>query len=735
MTAASITVAWSPVQRQRRRRRLRRPSGGSARGLDRFDAVRGHVAPMRDDVHDRRSRLRRERQPLGRRQRPAHDGELPRHDGADGSHRSLRSRELERVLGLGQVAAVHRRERRRRLQRLPRRKLLRIDLGHLVHRRWAFLRHELRDRRRGLRRRRQPLGPLVVHRCRRAHARLRPPPPRPPTPPRRPLRPALPRPARRRRASRCAGMPRPTPPASPATACTGTATPAGSVALTNATFSGLDLRSQLHALGRRLRRERQPLEPQLRRLLDRTLPRHDASVDADRADADGLHRVDDRPRLGRVDRQRRRRRLRRLSRHASGSRRRARPATRSRRSVAGRPTRVGVDAYDAAGSRSARASLVVTTSSLRRRHPGAVRAAEPDASAAVTPTSFTMSWSAATDNVGVTGYGVYLNGTKVGTTTGDELHLHEPHVRDDLHGRARGARRSRQRVRRRVRDRACVDERVPAGADTQAPTAPAAVTLGAVSQTSAAVSWSASTDNVGVTGYGYYRGGSRIGNGTGDELHLLRPDLRHELHARDRRRRRGRQPLRGVVRDGDHERVPPRRRRRRLRVLGLRMCGWMRMVAPASGRRRRARTSSADACRLFADGVVGDGLRRHGPGQGGRLRPAGDHRQQDGADVHHRRGRRHDLGFHADLLWLPGRLGLCERELPEPEQHDDRCRLHARPVERVGDQRHERDLRPREPARFLCQPLSARPELHLECRQPRPGRRQRRPAQLQHGRW
>ena len=61
VTATSITVAWSLLHRQRRRRRLRRPPAGSPRRLDRFDAVRGHVAPVRDDVHDRRSRLRRER--------------------------------------------------------------------------------------------------------------------------------------------------------------------------------------------------------------------------------------------------------------------------------------------------------------------------------------------------------------------------------------------------------------------------------------------------------------------------------------------------------------------------------------------------------------------------------------------------------------------------------------------------------------------------------------------------
>ena len=34
-----------------------------------------------------------------------------------------------------------------------------------------------------------------------------------------------------------------------------------------------------------------------------------------------------------------------------------------------------------------------------------------------TQTGVSLTWNAATDNVGVTGYALYLNGTKVGTTT------------------------------------------------------------------------------------------------------------------------------------------------------------------------------------------------------------------------------------------------------------------------------------------------------------------------------
>ncbi|MGG8498127.1 GEVED domain-containing protein [Tenacibaculum sp. TC6] len=54
-----------------------------------------------------------------------------------------------------------------------------------------------------------------------------------------------------------------------------------------------------------------------------------------------------------------------------------------------------------------------------------------------------------------------------------------------------------------------------AQADTQAPTAPVSLTASNVSQTSLTLSWTASTDNVGVTGYDVYRGTTKIGSDTG----------------------------------------------------------------------------------------------------------------------------------------------------------------------------------------------------------------------------
>lgn len=52
------------------------------------------------------------------------------------------------------------------------------------------------------------------------------------------------------------------------------------------------------------------------------------------------------------------------------------------------------------------------------------------------------------------------------------------------------------------------------GGDTQAPTAPSGLTATAVSSSQINLSWSASTDNVGVTGYDIYRGGTLVGSAT-----------------------------------------------------------------------------------------------------------------------------------------------------------------------------------------------------------------------------
>ena len=56
--------------------------------------------------------------------------------------------------------------------------------------------------------------------------------------------------------------------------------------------------------------------------------------------------------------------------------------------------------------------------------------------------------------------------------------------------------------------------------DTQAPTAPSSLTASNITQTTLTLSWSASSDNVGVTGYDIYQGTTNIGTVTGTSANI-----------------------------------------------------------------------------------------------------------------------------------------------------------------------------------------------------------------------
>jgi chitodextrinase len=76
---------------------------------------------------------------------------------------------------------------------------------------------------------------------------------------------------------------------------------------------------------------------------------------------------------------------------------------------------LGVDAYDAAGNRSAKAVLSTSTAPC----PDTVAPTAPTnlVANANTTSSITLAWTASLDNVGVAGYGVYNGATNVGTAT------------------------------------------------------------------------------------------------------------------------------------------------------------------------------------------------------------------------------------------------------------------------------------------------------------------------------
>lgn len=117
--------------------------------------------------------------------------------------------------------------------------------------------------------------------------------------------------------------------------------------------------------------------------------------------------------------------------------------------------------------------------------------------------ALTLSWTASIDNVGVTGYRVSRNGTLLGTVTGlsyaDQTAVSgQTYTYSVVALDAAG-------------NQSIAATRQVTVADTVAPTAPTGL-VATVSGTSVTLSWAASTDNVGVTGYRVSRGGALVGS-------------------------------------------------------------------------------------------------------------------------------------------------------------------------------------------------------------------------------
>ncbi|GAA3533397.1 hypothetical protein GCM10022419_010800 [Nonomuraea rosea] len=134
-------------------------------------------------------------------------------------------------------------------------------------------------------------------------------------------------------------------------------------------------------------------------------------------------------------------------------------------------------------------------------------------STGVTNTSVALAWDAATDNVGVTGYEIYRGGTLVTTVTGT--------THTDTGLTASTAYAYTVRARDAAGNRSATSNTVTAtttgggGTDTTAPTVPGNLRSTGVTNNSVALAWDAATDNVGVTGYEIYRGGTLVTTVTG----------------------------------------------------------------------------------------------------------------------------------------------------------------------------------------------------------------------------
>ncbi|GGL15608.1 hypothetical protein GCM10014719_17100 [Planomonospora parontospora subsp. antibiotica] len=133
-------------------------------------------------------------------------------------------------------------------------------------------------------------------------------------------------------------------------------------------------------------------------------------------------------------------------------------------------------------------------------------------STAASATSVSLAWDASTDDAGVTGYEVYRGSTLVATVTGTD-HTDTgltPETEYAYTVRARDTAGQRSAASNEVRVTTADD-----GGDTEEPSVPGNLRAGTVTADTVELTWNASTDNVKVTGYEVYRGGTLVATVTG----------------------------------------------------------------------------------------------------------------------------------------------------------------------------------------------------------------------------
>ncbi|MCK2222073.1 fibronectin type III domain-containing protein (plasmid) [Actinomadura sp. ATCC 31491] len=130
---------------------------------------------------------------------------------------------------------------------------------------------------------------------------------------------------------------------------------------------------------------------------------------------------------------------------------------------------------------------------------------------AVAGTSVGVAWDASSDNVGVTGYGVYLGGVKQGA---DQAGLTAT-----LSGLIAGQTYTVQVDAVDAAGNRSAKASLQVTTDGTPPSVPGNLRVTAVSNTQVSVAWDASSDNIGVAGYGVYLDGAKQG---GDQAGLGR---------------------------------------------------------------------------------------------------------------------------------------------------------------------------------------------------------------------
>src|SRR5438046_7137186 len=126
--------------------------------------------------------------------------------------------------------------------------------------------------------------------------------------------------------------------------------------------------------------------------------------------------------------------------------------------------------------------------------------------AAVSSSQINHSWTASTDNVGVSGYRVFRGGTQIATTSTTSF-ANTGLSASTTYSYTVAAYDAAGNLSAQSSPASAT---TPAPPDTTPPSVPTGLTASAVSSSQINLSWTASSDNVGVSGYRVYRNGTQI---------------------------------------------------------------------------------------------------------------------------------------------------------------------------------------------------------------------------------
>lgn len=160
-----------------------------------------------------------------------------------------------------------------------------------------------------------------------------------------------------------------------------------------------------------------------------------------------------------------------------------------------------ISAYDAAGNVSAQSAPFSASSSNDTTPPTIPTGLH---TTSVLDTSIGLSWTASTDNVGVTGYKIYRNSSLIGTTSGTSYTDSglQPVTGYSYTIVAYDAANNVSAQSAPLNTQTAFD--------TTPPSTPTGLQTSGQTDTSISLSWTPATDNVGVSGYNVYRGNTLI---------------------------------------------------------------------------------------------------------------------------------------------------------------------------------------------------------------------------------